>query len=139
VTFDYEEEHDEPITMPVKIRVENDRRFILSLMQIGAISVLERGDSYLLRPHPGWEEVKQSGGKLQCCEKCLHKIEDPKEWIICPVYNAIVKEEEGDKCGSFAIGVDGSGKEYKGGVYQARDGVWYKGLGGSRMDNLTFR
>lgn len=53
---------------PEKIRVENDRVFLLSLAKIGAIRLLEREDSYFFRPDPdeSWDEnnIKEYTGGI---------------------------------------------------------------------------
>lgn len=60
--FDYELENDNP----VKIRVDNDTIFLLSLASLGAIRLLEREDSFLFRPDPDeiWikNDIKEYSG-----------------------------------------------------------------------------
>jgi hypothetical protein len=53
---DYGYEPDEPAGEPVKILVDDEKLFLLSLVKLGSIKVLERSDSYLLRPHQKEEE-----------------------------------------------------------------------------------
>lgn len=105
---DYEIETLDP---PLKIRVENDRLFLLSLMEIGSIRVLEREDSFLLRPNRAWEEH----GPMQCCNKCIYK-EDINDEFICPVYNEKNNGNDGKSCSSFVI-KDGNVKDAPGGSY----------------------
>jgi hypothetical protein len=94
---DYEDD-DNVIDMPVRLFVDNDRLFILSFMKIGAIKVLERTNSYILRSHPKWEECK-----VQSCSSCLHKTEG-KQGFICPVYSSIISDNDyGPSCCSFNV------------------------------------
>ena len=113
---DYDNDPDEPD--PYNVRVENDRLFILSLLQLGGIKVLERTDSYILRPHEKWEEEKLSGGTVQCCGRCLHA-EDKENMIICPVYNLLNEKTDGSRCGSYTPKLTSDEKrlEYAGGEY----------------------
>lgn len=113
---DYDDDPDE--LAPFKVRVENDRLFILSLLQLGGMKVLERTDSYMLRPHKKWEEEKLSNGALQCCGRCLHA-EDNENKIICPVYNLLNEKTDGSRCGSYTPKMTSDAKklEYTGGEY----------------------
>lgn len=113
---DYDDDPDEPD--PFKVRVENDRLFILSLLQLGGMKVLERADSYMLRPHRKWEEEKLSNGALQCCGRCLHA-EDNENKVICPVYNLMNEKTDGSRCGSYTPKMTSDVKklEYTGGEY----------------------
>lgn len=99
----------------VEIRVENDRLFLLSLIKIGSISILEREDTYFLRPHQKWNVLMQSEGALQCCSNCLHRISNKR--IICPVYNAEKEQTDGTDCGSYTIYPGHFKYEYPGGTY----------------------
>lgn len=101
---DYEDEDYEDdenvVEMPVKLFVDNDKLFILSLMKIASIKVLERTNSYILRNHPKWET-----SDVQSCSSCLHKIED-KKGFICPIYNSIVDGKDkdfGSSCSSYSV------------------------------------
>ncbi|MDP4182204.1 MAG: ParM/StbA family protein [Bacillota bacterium] len=100
---------------PFKIRVENDRLFLLSLIKIGSIKILERKDTYFLRPHQKWNVLMQSNGALQCCSNCLHRINDKR--IICPVYNTEKEQIDGTDCGSYTIYPGSYTSEYSGGEY----------------------
>lgn len=115
---DYIDDSNESARLSRKIRVENDRLFILSLLDMGSIRVMERADSYMLRPHNKWEKEKLSGGALQCCGRCLHA-EEQNESIICPVYNVINGKTDGPRCGSYTPRptTDVDNQEYKGGEY----------------------
>ena len=59
---DYELEDENP----VKIRVENDKIFLLSLASLGAIRLLEREDSFFFSPDPdeNWikDDIKEYSG-----------------------------------------------------------------------------
>ena len=94
---DYEVLPDEGHSL--KIRIENDRLFILSLLKIGAFILLEREDSYQLRPHPKWEAIRKDP-RLQSCKSCLHPENGGK---ICPVYNEDIWPENVKWCGSYAF------------------------------------
>lgn len=100
---------------PIKIRVDNERMFLLSLMQLGTITILEREDSYLLRHHDKWV----SEGPQQRCGSCRYQTIEMKGEFICPVYNEYKSLEDGKDCSSFGIRVDGSAAadDYKGGTY----------------------
>lgn len=113
---DYDDDPDEPA--PFKVRVENDRLFILSLLQLGGMKVLERTDSYILRPHQKWEVEKLSDGALQSCERCLYA-EDNENKVICPVYNLSNEKTDGSRCGSYTPKMTSAAKEleYTGGEY----------------------
>lgn len=107
---DYEIEAANP---PIKIRIENERLFLLSLVKIRSIVILEREDSFMLRPDQQWEEE----GPNQCCGRCIYESElDNDQKMLCPVYNGFMKEDEGESCSSFSIN-KGSIAEYEGGVY----------------------
>ena len=71
-------------------------------MKLGSIKVLEREDSYLLRPHENWNTIKH-GNIHQCCGICMHWSKDDN--VTCPVYNAITEESEGTTCGSFSVSI----------------------------------
>ncbi|MFZ5985813.1 MAG: hypothetical protein ACOYWZ_01630 [Bacillota bacterium] len=102
-------------TERIKIHVENDRLFLLSLVRIGALRILEREDTYFLRPHQKWNLLMQSKGALQCCSNCLHRIYDKR--IICPVYNEEKEQTDGTDCGSYTIYPGSFTYEYPGGKY----------------------
>jgi hypothetical protein len=99
----------------IKIRVENDRLFLLSLIKLSSIRILERKDTYFLRPHQKWNVLRQSKGALQCCSNCLHRINDKR--IICPVYNSEREQTDGTDCGSYTIYPGSFIEEYSGGEY----------------------
>lgn len=96
---------------PEKIRVDNERLLLLSLMKLGLIKVMEREDSYFLRPHDKWEQV--SG--IKCCGTCWHRKED-NEKLICYVYNQVKDKTAGNDCSTYMFNA-GEYKEYKGGTY----------------------
>jgi hypothetical protein len=73
------------------IRVENDKVFLLSLALMGEIKILEREDSFQLRP----SNVVQLN---KYCGNCGFGIKDVNESLLCPVYNAIVIPEDGTTC-----------------------------------------
>lgn len=93
---DYSYDEDEDSENAHKIRIENDRLFLLSLLKIRAISILERSDSYFLRDHPLWKAIRD--GEKQCCRKCLHKSDDG-----CPVYDRYVDDQDGWDCSGFSV------------------------------------
>lgn len=76
---------------PLKIRIENDKVFLLSLVNIGNITILEREDSFLLRS-------SNIVPLKQCCSTCGFKIISNEKEIVCPVYNSIKEPEEGMNC-----------------------------------------
>ncbi|MTI53754.1 hypothetical protein [Geosporobacter ferrireducens] len=94
---DYEVLPDEGESL--KIRIENDRLFILSLLKIGTFILLEREDSYQLRPHPKWDAIRKDP-TLQNCKSCLHPENGGK---LCPVYSEDIWPENGKRCGSYAF------------------------------------
>lgn len=106
-----DEDYEEPNTPPIKINVATDRLFLLSLLKLGEIRILEREDSYLLRPHEDWK----TEARKQCCKKCIYKA-DPGQEFNCPVYNIKRNELEGRDCTSFSINQSNI-EEYKGGMY----------------------
>lgn len=87
-----------------KIRVEGEKLFILSLIQIGAIKVLERQDSHLLI----------SDECTHQCVDCSYKKMMQEGKNICTVYSSIIKEGDGTDCESYS---NKNIKEYKGGTY----------------------
>jgi hypothetical protein len=101
---DYEVEPDAGES--VKIRIENDRLFLLSLLKIGAFIILEREDSFQLREHLDWEKYKKKE-KRQGCSGCLHRIIDHESsGLVCPVYNANVSNEDGHHCVSYTLPIN---------------------------------
>lgn len=106
---DYEEEF--------KIHVENDKAFLLSLANMGAIRLLERVDSFQFRSHIVWENLKENIS-LKNCGNCIHKIEDPENGgIFCPAYMVRKKHTDGSECNSYAPPFFDSIREYTGGEY----------------------
>lgn len=103
--------------LPEKIRIENDRLFLLSLIKIGAIYVFERDDSYFLREHKKWKAIRESGGSLQRCNKCLHMQKDAEGNRVCPVYDRYINETDGWDCSGFSIMIPGFQYERIGGAY----------------------
>lgn len=103
---DYEDDEDEP---PYKIMIDNDKVFLFSLMKLGAIRVLERADSFLLRP----DNTTRKEDKI--CSKCVYK-SDNKDQLVCSIYDEIKQLEDGLNCacfGSCGTCLD----EYQGGTY----------------------
>lgn len=98
---DYRYDEDENNENVYKIRIENDRLFLLSLLEIRAITILERSDSYFLRDHPLWRAIRNGGE--QCCKKCLHKQKNNKGKDACPVYDRYVDDRDGWDCCGFNI------------------------------------
>lgn len=96
---DYEVEVE---TDPVQIHVESDRSLLLSLANLGSITILQREDCTLL--------TKWKNGQ-QACEKCVYN-PDGK----CDIYNMVVNEKVGVNCGCFydrsLVASSVSGKEY---------------------------
>ncbi|MEW9124930.1 MAG: hypothetical protein AB2421_19615 [Thermotaleaceae bacterium] len=95
--FDYEILPDEADS--IKVRIENDRLLLLSLLKVGAFILLEREDSYQLRPHPKWDAIRKDP-RLQSCKSCLHPENGGK---VCPVYNEDIWPENGKWCGSYTF------------------------------------
>ena len=116
---DYQDDEDETAGVTARILVDTDRLFLLSLMDLGAIKVLERDDSYQLRTHPKWDLVSESKGAIRCCGTCLHKDEDngDGESILCPVYNAIREKTDGSGCGSYSVDIGGAAAGRKSKTY----------------------
>ncbi len=99
----------------IKIRVENERLFLLSLVEIGSIKILERKDTFFFRFHQKWNVLSKSNGALQCCSNCLHRIYVQR--IVCPVYNLEKEQNDGRDCGSYTIYPGTYLDEYEGGEY----------------------
>ena len=49
----------------VRIYVENEKAFLLSLANIGAIQLFARLDSFHLRPHEGWQNIKKDNSIIE--------------------------------------------------------------------------
>lgn len=113
---DYQVEPDEGES--VKIRIENDRLFLLSLLKIGAFIILEREDSFQLRNHRDWKKFKNKE-KRQGCSGCLHRVIDHESsGLMCPVYNINVSNEKGYHCMSYTLPINREKSiEYEGGKY----------------------
>ncbi len=99
----------------IRVRVENDRLFLLSLVKLGTIKIMERKDTYFLRSHQKWSLLYNSKGALQCCSNCLHRIYN--KHIVCPVYNTQKEQNDGTDCGSYTIYPGSYTDEYTGGDY----------------------
>ncbi|MTI67828.1 MAG: hypothetical protein FH753_14680 [Firmicutes bacterium] len=98
---DYEMEEDAGESE--KIRIENGKSFLLSLANIKAIALLEREDSFQLRPHKIWDEIN-SGKREKQCKKCLHKYENLKtSSTMCNVFLDKVKNLDSKSCSSFTF------------------------------------
>ncbi|WP_425449091.1 hypothetical protein [Dethiothermospora halolimnae] len=97
----------------IKFRIDNDRLFLLSLMKLNSIVILEREDSFQLRPHEKWQELKK-GRSFQSCSTCIH---DPGENNKCPVYDIKIKNNTSISCSSYAFKLAQNEKGYKGGEY----------------------
>ncbi len=98
---DYEDDTEENPSM--SISVENEKTFLLSLAEIGAIRIMEREDSSVFN-----KEITDSCN----CGKCTLKKQNVEGNIICNVYAAVRNETE-----SCMSGTVGSVKEYVGGEY----------------------
>ena len=110
-----DKEASEDLSNKIRIRVENDRVFLLSLVKAGIIKIAERKDTYFLRYHQKWGVLENSGGALQCCSNCLHRIYDKN--IVCPVYNTEKEQNDGTDCNSYTIYPGSYEDEYQGGTY----------------------
>lgn len=110
-----DKEASEELSNKIRIRVENDRVFLLSLVKAGIIKISERKDTYFLRYHQKWGVLENSGGALQCCSNCLHRIYDKN--IVCPVYNTEKEQNDGTDCNSYTIYPGSYVDEYQGGIY----------------------
>jgi len=104
----------------IKLRVEDDRLLLLSLVKIGAITILEREDSFLFRRHLKWNLIADSTGVLKNCGRCLNMDPDPgsdREQGYCPVYNKSVISSDGKTCSSFGIDTYTRRENLTGGQY----------------------
>ncbi|NLD47604.1 MAG: hypothetical protein GX660_10460, partial [Clostridiaceae bacterium] len=110
-----EKEASEELSNKIRIRVENDRVFLLSLVKAGIIKISERKDTYFLRYHQKWGVLENSAGALQCCSNCLHRIYDKN--IVCPVYNTEKEQNDGTDCNSYTVYPGSYVDEYQGGTY----------------------
>lgn len=98
---DYEAEADQ--NNPTKIYIHNDKVFLLSMIKIGAIVIYEREDSYQLKDHKIWSDIRNQV-IVQNCSWCLHRIEKSDDGVlICPIYNMDITKEDGEGCSSFAF------------------------------------
>lgn len=97
-----------------RVYVDTERSFLLSLVKLGAITVLERSDSFMLRDHEQWKLIKDSSGVLKCCVRCIF-LEEEKNY--CPVYNRNVIHTDGTDCTSYSVMLPGFVMEYNGGEY----------------------
>lgn len=113
---DYEGTSEEDI----QIRVEDDRLLLLSLVKIGAITILEREDSFLFRKHPKWELIETSSGVLKNCGRCVNMDHDPVsdgDEGYCPVYNKSVRRTDGKTCSSYGVDTGTRKGDKLGGIY----------------------
>lgn len=100
-------DYEEPDEEAIKIRVDTEKAFLYSLAKIGAIRLLEREDSFLLKPDIDITE--------KCCNICNFKTEEG-QMIFCEVYNELKGSEDGRYCTSFGKKETNIG-EYIGGTY----------------------
>lgn len=100
---DYEIDQDDP---PIKIYVDTDRAFLLSLARLGAITILEREGSGLLT---NWSNHTQR------CGSCSYRVRRENGYI-CDVYNCPVEDEEGADCFSYYDNEIASGSD-QGSIY----------------------
>lgn len=107
LTIDQDESNSDLMSCK-NIYVQNDRLFILSLINLGAITVYEREDSFQLKEHDNWKKLK-NGEVRQSCSWCLHSIKESKcekSDYFCPIYNLPVAADDGSNCCSFAFSVN---------------------------------
>lgn len=82
----------------IKIYVDNEKIFLMSLAKLGSIKILERDDSY---------QFRTTSDKKVSCSECSHRNDD-----VCDVYKK--KIDKNIECES---GTKSSIKEYMGGKY----------------------
>lgn len=97
----------------IRFRIDNDRLFLLSLMKIDSIVILEREDSFQLRPHPKWQKL-ENGESFQSCFTCIHNLGENNK---CPVYDIKIKNNPGINCSSYTFKPDKNKKDYEGREY----------------------
>lgn len=76
---------DEEAT-PIKIHVESDRNFLLSLARIKAVTIYQKQGSTLLTK---WKS------DIQRCQDCSYRTSK------CEVYNGVVNDDDGMACNSY--------------------------------------
>lgn len=85
-----------------KIHIETERMFLLSLAKIESIVLLEREDSFQLRPHEVWNNILKDT-TLQCCKNCLQQSKMINNQPSCLVYGHSVEKNFGVTCNSFSF------------------------------------